>query len=270
MTSLSQQSLLRFLTLAGLTLASLHAAAQTTHIVDVGDNFFSESELTIEVGDTVRWVNPSGGNPHDVESDDGVFSSGAIASAFTFEFTFTEPGVYPYYCSVHGGPGGVGMSGTVTVEANGEPPLTINPGLNDAWFNPQTGGQGLLFTVFPDAELFFAAWFTFDTERPPEDVTAMLGDPGHRWVTAIGGWEENVVTLNVELTTGGVFGEMADEQNTEGGYGTIVLEFHDCNSATMSYEIPSQSLVGETELQRINPSNVALCQALQEDDGGAE
>jgi hypothetical protein len=29
--------------------------------------------------------------------------------------TFAQPGTYHYYCEVHGGPGGFGMSGTVTV-----------------------------------------------------------------------------------------------------------------------------------------------------------
>jgi len=62
----------------------------------------------------------------------------------------------------------------------------INPGLNDAWYNPATDGQGFLVTVFPDIQEMFVAWFTFDTERPPEDVTAQLGDPGHRWLTAQG------------------------------------------------------------------------------------
>jgi plastocyanin len=33
----------------------------------------------------------------------------------TFSMTFKTPGSYPYYCRVHGGPGGRGMSGTVTV-----------------------------------------------------------------------------------------------------------------------------------------------------------
>ena len=53
----------------------------------------------------------------------------------------------------------------------------INAGLNDAWFNPATAGQGLLIAVFPDAASMFIAWFTFDLERPGEGVEAQLGDP---------------------------------------------------------------------------------------------
>jgi len=30
------------------------------------------------------------------------------------------------------------------------------------------------------------AWFTHDTERPDTGVEAILGEPGHRWLTAQG------------------------------------------------------------------------------------
>jgi hypothetical protein len=56
---------------------------------------------------------------------------------------------------------------------------SINAGLNDAWFNLDTDGQGLLIVVFPEIEQVFIAWFTYDTERPPADVVAFLQEPGH-------------------------------------------------------------------------------------------
>jgi len=31
--------------------------------------------------------------------------------------------------------------------------------------------------VFPDIDKMFLAWFTYDKQRPPQDVTAMLGEP---------------------------------------------------------------------------------------------
>ena len=65
----------------------------------------------------------------------------------------------------------------------------INAGLNDAWLNSATSGQGFLITVFPERKEMFLAWFTYDTERPPEDVTALLGEPGHRWLTAQGPYD---------------------------------------------------------------------------------
>ena len=43
---------------------------------------------------------------------------------------FDAPGEYRYYCEMHGGPGGQGMSGTIVVEAGAEPrlkKLTVTP-----------------------------------------------------------------------------------------------------------------------------------------------
>jgi len=58
--------------------------------------------------------------------------------------------------------------------------------LNDAWYNPETDGQGFFITVFPDLGFLSLAWFTYDTELPAEDAEANLGDAGHRWITALG------------------------------------------------------------------------------------
>ncbi len=50
-------------------------------------------------------------------ADDNSFTSGPPSTTpWVYEFVFTSVGVNPYYCVVHGGPGGVGMSGVITVE----------------------------------------------------------------------------------------------------------------------------------------------------------
>jgi plastocyanin len=49
------------------------------------------------------------------EPDDGLFD-GNLPSGADFQFTFDKPGTYPYYCKPHGGPGGQGMSGVITVQ----------------------------------------------------------------------------------------------------------------------------------------------------------
>ncbi len=53
--------------------------------------------------------------PHTVTADDGSFDSGTLNGGQSFSYTFEQPGEYPYYCALHGAPGGVGMAGTVTV-----------------------------------------------------------------------------------------------------------------------------------------------------------
>ena len=91
------------------------AFSQTLHNVELTNNIFTPNTLTITVGDTVRWTNSQGF--HNVVADYGSFTSGAPASdPWVYEFVFTAEGVNPYYCEVHGGPGGVGMSGVITVE----------------------------------------------------------------------------------------------------------------------------------------------------------
>jgi plastocyanin len=68
----------------------------------------------------VNWVWGSKSNGHNIVPDTGNTpeSSGALANApHTYSFTFNTPGTYHYHCQAHGGAGGVGMSGTVTVRA---------------------------------------------------------------------------------------------------------------------------------------------------------
>jgi hypothetical protein len=138
--------------------------------------------------------------------------------------------------------------------------FSINAGMNDAWYNPATAGQGFLLTVFEDTGLVFLAWFTYDVERPPADVTAILGDPGHRWVTAQGPFSGDTATLNVTVSSGGVFDSPQPAVENQPG-GTMTIKWNDCNSATLTYDIPSAGQ-GVIELERIVLDNVALCEAL--------
>jgi len=152
------------------------------------------------------------------------------------------------------------LGNTVSVE------FEINPGLNDAWYNPETDGQGFFISVFPELELVSLAWFTYDTERPADDVEAVLGDPGHRWLTAVGPFSGNQAQLEISITRGGIF-DSAEPEPTSTPGGTIQLKFDDCNSGTVSYDIPSISQMGELPIERVAWDNVALCEALKETDG---
>lgn len=242
-----------------LIFVSFGLHAQTTHTVMVLDNSFSPADLTIQAGDTVRWENPAGGNPHDVTADDFSFASQTL-SQFNFQMTFEDPGLIPYHCTVHGAPGGIGMTGTVTVEGAGSD-FQINAGLNDSWFNPATAGQGFFITVFPDIASIFLAWFTYDTERPDPEVTANLGEPGHRWLTAFGEYAGDTAMLDVELTQGGVFNS-AEPQVMQSADGTIMLECSGCNSCMVTYDITSAEVQGVIPIERIALDNVPTCEAL--------
>jgi plastocyanin len=82
--------------------------------VEAEDFQFSVANLVVHVGATVEWTNKDNA-PHSVTSDDGLWDSGLLGRDESFSFTFDTPGTYAYYCSAHGGPGGSGMSATVTV-----------------------------------------------------------------------------------------------------------------------------------------------------------
>jgi plastocyanin len=65
------------------------------------DNFvYSPVPLTVKVGTQVTWINHDD-IPHTVDSTQGKFKSAALDTNDKFEFKFTEPGEYPFYCRVH-------------------------------------------------------------------------------------------------------------------------------------------------------------------------
>ena len=65
------------------------------------DNFtFSPPTITVAAGTTVKWTNDDD-IPHTVRAVDGSFHSKAMDSADSYSFTFTKPGVYSYFCSLH-------------------------------------------------------------------------------------------------------------------------------------------------------------------------
>jgi len=83
--------------------------------VSIANFAFDEAAMTVAVGTTVTWTNEDGA-PHTVTADDGAFDSGNMDSGDVFSFTFEEPGTYAYFCEYHGGAGGQGMAGTITVQ----------------------------------------------------------------------------------------------------------------------------------------------------------
>ena len=64
------------------------------------DNFSFGPDVTIASGTTVTWTNHDD-VPHVVASDSNVFKSKALDTDDRFSYTFTKPGTYVYYCTVH-------------------------------------------------------------------------------------------------------------------------------------------------------------------------
>lgn len=91
-----------FLLVAGvLGFAEAAPSAQPAPTTVTIDNFsFSPMTLEVKPGATITWVNKDD-IPHVVASTTSLFKSRALDTDGTFTFTFSEPGTYEYYCSVH-------------------------------------------------------------------------------------------------------------------------------------------------------------------------
>jgi plastocyanin len=65
------------------------------------DNFtFSTPTITVAAGTQVTWTNRDD-MPHTIASDDKLFKSKALDTDEKFSFTFSTPGTYHYFCSIH-------------------------------------------------------------------------------------------------------------------------------------------------------------------------
>jgi len=90
------------------------ATAGGSNQIAIKNFAFSPATLTIKTGTTVTWMNQDGA-PHQVASDPGTpvaFTSESLANGASYQFTFTKPGTYIYYCTIH-----PSMKGTIIVQS---------------------------------------------------------------------------------------------------------------------------------------------------------
>ena len=138
--------------------------------------------------------------------------------------------------------------------------FVINPGLNDAWYEPTTNGQGFFLAVYPERSTVFLGWFTFDVNSPGQDAISALGDPCQRWLVAQGTYEGSRADLVVYNAKGGLFDTALPQPEVE-PIGSIVLQFVDCRTGIVSYDLPGLGLSGIIPIQRLASDNVAVCEA---------
>jgi plastocyanin len=89
--------------------------------VSAVDNTFRPEDIEVAAGTEVVWTN-DGRTDHDirmVDGDDFGVEREDFAPGDEYTFRFTEPGRYPYYCTLHGTEN-AGMTGSVEV-VEGEP-----------------------------------------------------------------------------------------------------------------------------------------------------
>lgn len=107
-----------YLTLITVVLAPVLSVAQFTYPVNVVNNEYQPSSITISQGDAISWECSEGFHSVDgtldtyPENPEGFSSGNAETAPWTYTFTFTEEGVYNYQCVIHQEE----MTGTVVVE----------------------------------------------------------------------------------------------------------------------------------------------------------
>ena len=100
--------------LVGAMLAGgvLLADAQSQTSAIAIDNFtFNPQTVTVKAGTTITWTNKDD-IPHAVAAVGKQFKSKVMDTDNSYSFTFTTPGSYAYFCSLH-----PHMTGTIVVEA---------------------------------------------------------------------------------------------------------------------------------------------------------
>ena len=219
------------------------AADVTIH----ASNFvFTQANVTINVGDTVTFVNDNGF--HNVVSNDGGFrcangcdgegGNGAPGSGWTFSRQFTSAGTIHYFCEVHVS---MGMVGTITVNAAPPPPPSIKLGgyLSGNWLNPAQGGHGFQFEFtnqpdggIPSQKELVAIWFVYTPDGS-----------GQNWIYAQGPFDstKNTVTVPATIFHGVKFPFPLSNFDPNalrgdlGDWGTLTFTFSDCNNGTASW-----------------------------------
>ncbi|RPG59873.1 MAG: hypothetical protein CBD51_002440 [Flavobacteriales bacterium TMED191] len=99
--------------------------AKVTHTVFAGNFYFDPTNIIINQGEEVRWINDGG--LHDVDGELNSLTSEpfnnpetfnspstSVVGAEIYKHLFEVPGIYNYDCSV-GGHANNGMIGTITV-----------------------------------------------------------------------------------------------------------------------------------------------------------
>ena len=124
------RSLIRLAGLGALALLGACACAgdsdnpEADRTVALMDDAFVPALVTIQAGDTVRFVHHDGDEEHSVTSGEPdtaeagvVFDEDLGADGEQLMVTFTQAGAFPYFCRFHFMEG---MAGTVLVEVAGQ------------------------------------------------------------------------------------------------------------------------------------------------------
>ena len=86
------------------------SSSVSDNTVNIRQKMFDPANITVSVGDTVRWVNGDS-FPHRIQFADSHYATVLIGASQSASQKFDHPGVFEYTCLIH-----PEMHGTVTVE----------------------------------------------------------------------------------------------------------------------------------------------------------
>ena len=201
---------------------------------------FSPTPITITAGDSVTFNN-LGGAAHNVHAADNSFrcangcdgqggDGNPSPANWTFTLTFNSPGTVNYYCDNHVG---MGMTGSIVVNAAAPPPPTLGGYLSGNWYDASQSGHGfeLEFTSQPSdtpgQNALVAYWYVYTPDGS-----------GQNWIFAYGGYDaaSNTVSVPAFLFGGTKFPPLFDPNAvTQTAWGTLTFTFTDCNNGTASW-----------------------------------
>ena len=149
-------------TLVFSLLFSLFSLAQTNDTISTSGMSFSPSELTIEIGDTVTFINTGGS--HNVNGTQATFPNNpesfgnSVGNGWTYQYIFSIVGEYDFQCDLHASM----MNGKITVQnttsaqnldSGAHSTIFPNPFQNELAIQGCNGGEFFLYSVVGRLEL---------------------------------------------------------------------------------------------------------------------
>jgi hypothetical protein len=110
------------------------------------------------------------------------------------------------------------------------------------WFDPSTGGQGLVIDVVPAQNAFVVTWYTYAPQS-----AGLSGEAAQRWFSI----QSSYTPGNLDLTglpiyapTGGIFNDPTPISYSQ--VGTADMNFTSCNTMTLQYTFTSGEFAGHS------------------------
>ncbi|MBT8038741.1 MAG: hypothetical protein KJN78_00730, partial [Gammaproteobacteria bacterium] len=98
-------------------------------------------------------------------------------------------------------------------------------GFSGSWYDKSHSGEGIILEVLNDGRVL-TQWFTYDHSGE------------QMWIQGVGELEGDILNVkDLYTATGTTWGSLFDSDDVvRQDWGTLTMEFHDCDNATAMYE----------------------------------